>query len=47
LFSGAGLAALGVTLVVVDLMNDEEPTQTSLRLVPTNGGAGAVINFLY
>ncbi len=47
LFSGAGLAALGVTLVVVDLMNDEEPTQTSLRLVPTNGGAGAVFNFVY
>lgn len=47
LFSGAGLAALGVTLVVVDLMNDEEPTQASLQLVPTNGGAGAVFNFVY
>lgn len=47
LFSGAGLTAVGLTLVLVDLMNDEETVQTSLRVVPTPGGAGAVLNFMY
>ncbi len=47
LFSGAGLAAVGLTLIVVDLMNDDEPVRTSLQVVPTPSGAEAVLNFVY
>ncbi|MEZ4461860.1 MAG: tetratricopeptide repeat protein [bacterium] len=47
LFSGVGLAVAGVTLIAVDLMDDESSGQSTLRLVPTPTGAQAVFDLRF
>lgn len=47
LLSGLGLTAVGVTMVALDLSDDDEPRRASLKLVPSTTSTQAVLTFTY
>lgn len=47
LFSGLGLAAAGVTMVALELTDDEQPSTATLDVVPSVSGAQAVFTVRY